>query len=291
MRNGRIIVDIHAHVEHIDSEDRLSPGEFVSFMDAGGIDKSVILGGDQVDAGSKPVWCDPTEIKVPTNFDDDQVAQFCSEFPDRLIGFGSIHPDRHRPERKVRRAIEELGLAGIKLYPHAGFYPNDPRLDLVYQTCTDLKVPVMIHTGAKAARWQLLKYNRPIYVDEVATRFPRLQIIMCHGGFPWYDEFLAVAHSNPNIHVDITWIDCLERVFHRPGSAEQVVRELTQIIGVERILWGSEGPVMDLPLYGTHGPENYSKSMDFLVERFDFLSESDKIAILGENALRLLNLS
>lgn len=36
---------------------------------------------------------------------------------------------------------------------------------------------------------------------------------MCHGGFPWVDEFLAVAHSNPNVWVDISFLDHIERTF------------------------------------------------------------------------------
>jgi predicted TIM-barrel fold metal-dependent hydrolase len=290
MINGRVIIDIHAHVEYIGSSERMSARDFVYAMDEVGVDKAVILGGDQADAGSRPPWSDPEEIVTGTSFDDDEVARFCSEYPQRLIGFGSVHPERHRPERKVERAVEHLGLKGIKLYPHSGFYPNDSRLDLMYQACADMQIPVMIHTGAKAVRWQVLKFNRPVYVDEVATRFPKLQIIMCHGGFPWYDEFLVVAHSNPNIHVDISWLNCMEKTFHRPGFTERVVRELTEIIGAHRVLWGSEGPISSLPLYGSHSIENYKKSVHLLVERFDFLSDVAKVAILGGNAHRLLAL-
>ena len=45
-------------------------------------------------------------------------------------------------------------------------------------------MPVVIHTGIKAVRWQWMKYNQPIYVDDVATDFPELNVVMCHGGFP-----------------------------------------------------------------------------------------------------------
>ncbi len=45
---------------------------------------------------------------------------------------------------------------------------------------------------------------------------------------------------------------------------------------------------MNLPLYGQHTPDYYKQSQDFLVRRFDFLSEEDKNDILGNNAARLL---
>ncbi len=285
-----MIIDFHTHVECKPDGQRYTPAEFVAAMDRGGIARSVILGGDQADAGTRPPWADPAVMGAATNFDDDAVAAYCAEFPDRLIGFGSIHPDRYQPERKVRRAVTELGLRGIKLYPHAGFYPNDPRLEGVYRCCEELGTPVVIHTGVKAVRWQRMKYNRPIYVDDVATSFPRLPVVMCHGGFPWVDEFLAVAHGNPNVWVDISFLDYVERAFHREGLTAEVVRSLVPVVGAERLLWGSEGPYMDLPLYGRHGPDYYARSRQFLVERFDFLDARQQKAILGDNAARLLGL-
>lgn len=72
--------------------------------------------------------------------------------------------------------------------------------------------------------------------------------------------------------------------------AENTLRRLIDLIGSERIIWGSEGPYFNLPLFGNHGPDYYNKSQDFLVKRFDFLSETDKNNILGDNAKRLLKI-
>lgn len=230
------------------------------------------------------------ELPVILNWDDDEVSGFCKAEPNRFIGFASIHPNQYRPDLKVEWAIKKLGLKGVKIYPHSGFYPNDPRLDRVYQKCVDLRVPAMIHTGIKALRTHQIKYNNPVYVDDVATNFPDLDVVMCHGGFPWTDEFLVVAYSNPNIWVDLTFLDYIERFMKRKGLAENTVRELVDLVGADRLLWGTEGPYMFLPLFGQHGPENYARSMDFLVKRFDFLSKKEKADILGENAKRLLKL-
>ena len=285
-----MIIDFHTHVECKPDGKRYSPTEFVAAMDQGGIAKSVVLGGDQADAGTKPAWADPSVMGAATNFDDEAVAAYCGEYPGRLIPFGSIHPDRYQPARKVQRAVKELGLKGIKLYPHSGFYPNDPRLTPVYEACAELNVPVVIHTGIKAVRWQWMKYNRPIFVDDVATNFPSLKVVMCHGGFPWVDEFLTVAYSNPNVWVDISFLDYIERTFKKAGLAEEAMQRLAGLVGAERLLWGTEGPFMDLPLFGAHGPENYARSQEFLVRRFDFLNDNEKAAILGGNAARLLGL-
>ncbi len=300
-----MIVDFHSHLGLKDNGELVTPQEFIHAMDAGGIDMTVVLGIDQVDGGTKPTWSDlakglttkkgwlpqDSAIGAAANLSDVEVASFCKFNSERLIGFASVHPDRYRPDLKVEYALSNLGLKGVKLYPHSGFYPNDRRLDRVYEKCIEFNVPVMIHTGIKAQRWQWIKYNNPIYVDDVATNFPELDIIICHGGFPWCDEFLTVAYSNPNIWVDITFMDYIEKVFKRPGLVENSMRALVNLVGADRILWGTEGPEMYLPLFGHHDFKYYQKSQDFLVNRFDFLKSRDKQNILGGNAIRLLRLN
>jgi predicted TIM-barrel fold metal-dependent hydrolase len=229
-------------------------------------------------------------MNVDVNLDDEIVASYCKQYPDRLIGFTSIHPDRYQPHRKLERAVREFGMKGVKLYPHSGFYPNDERLNLVFQKCIEFDIPVMVHTGIKAVSWQSLKFNRPMYVDDLATNFPELKIIMCHGGYPWEEEFIVVAYSNPNVWVDITFLDYIEKIYKKPGLVENTISRLIDLIGPKRILWGSEGPYMNLPLFGSHGPEYYAYSQNFLVKRFNFLSEEDKKNILGENARKLLKI-
>jgi predicted TIM-barrel fold metal-dependent hydrolase len=285
-----MIIDFHAHPDFKTPSELYSPAEFVAGMDQGGVDITCLFGNDQADPGSCPPWRDERFMAVPTNFNDEELFTFCGHYPDRLIGFTSINPNRYQPERKVERAINEFGMKAVKLYPHSGFYPNDSRLTRTYELCSRLGIPVVIHTGMKAVRWQWMKYNQPIYVDEIATNFPDLNIVMCHGGYPWTEEFMTVVYTNPNIWVDLTFMERIEEAFLLPGLVENTIRRLVKLIGAQRLLWGTEGPYMTLPLYGSHDPSNYLVSQYKLVKRFDFLSEKDKADILGNNAAHLLKL-
>jgi len=287
-----MIVDCHVHLEYRDGRcrEKYSAKEIVEAMDRGGIDISVILGNDQGDAGSHPPWADPRLQHCSVESPDEEVASYCGQYPDRLVGFTSVHPCRYQVWNKVERAITQFGMRGLKLYPHSGFTPDDERLDPVYRVCERHGIPVMIHTGIKAVAWQSIKFNNPIHVDEVAVRHPGLKIIMCHGGYPWVEEFITVAYSNPNILVDLTFMDYIEQTFRRPGLVEDTVRRLYELIGPSRLLWGSEGPFMSLPLFGEHQPEYYARSQHSLVRRFAFMNAPDKDMILGGNAAELLAL-
>ncbi len=285
-----MIIDFHVHIDYKKPGEKYSASDIINAMDSADIDVAVLLGNDQADAGFKRPWVDFSAMPVAVNCSDEEIASYCGQYPDRLIGFSSIHPDRYQPHRKLERAVKEFGIKGVKLYPHSGFYPNDKRLNLVFQKCVEFDIPVVVHTGIKAVSWQNLKYNRPVYVDDIATNFPDLKIVMCHGGYPWVEEFIVVTYSNPNIWVDITFLDYIEKVYEKPGLTENIIERLVNLIGPKRLIWGSEGPYMNLPLFGSHGPEYYAKSQDFLVRRFEFLSEEDKKNILGENARLLLKI-
>lgn len=276
-----MIVDAHTHVERKEDGTLYSPAEFVAGMDCGGIDVSIIFGNDQSEMGKR----------LGTEFTDSETAAFCAAAPQRLAGITSVHPDTPDPAGKVRRAVEEFGLKAVKLYPHSGFYANDPRLFPVYEYCSASGTPLILHTGIKAVRKQFMKYNRPLYADDVATLFPELKLVLCHGGYPWQEEFMAVAGSNPNVYVDLSFLDYIESKFALPGLAENTLRRLGTIIGASRLIWGSEGPFMNLPLYGSHDPDHYQNCMNFLVNRFDFFSSEEKQQILGGNAIGLFKLA
>lgn len=299
-----MIVDSHVHIDYKADGSRYSPDEYVAIMDTAGVDISVVLGNDQADFGYKRPWTSQIKgylkhatwhenssfLPVVIDYPDEEVAEFCNSYPNRFVGIGSVHPDRYRPDLKVKRAIDDFGLKGIKLYPHSGFYPNDPRLDRVYEICVKRNVPVFFHTGIKALMSQRIKFNNPIYIDDVASQFPDLKIVMLHGGYPWTKEFLTVLYSNPNTWADISFMDYIEKTFFEDGLVEKTIKALVNLVGPKRIFWGSEGPFLNLPMFGKHGPEYIKQSQDYLVNRFDFLTAEDKKNILGINVSELLNL-
>ena len=277
-----MVVDFHTHVPINDNGIfEITPEEFIHKMDQAGIDCSVVLG---VDSGIKS---DGAEEK--TDFTDEKVKEFCAFNPERLIGFASIHPNRPNPLRKVQNAIENLGLKGVKLYPHRGFIPTDPKLWDVYEYCEQSNVILMFHTGIKALQEHRIIFNSPVYIDEIAVSFPKLKIIMCHGGYPWTEEFLTVAYSNPNIIVDITFLEHIEKTFAIPGFAHYFIKRLVNTIGSKRIVWGSEGPKLKLPLFESKDI-SYFRIKDILVNDNESLKEEEKDDILGNNAIKLLNL-
>ena len=62
-----VVIDFHVHLEYKPTGERYSPQEYVGAMDSAGIDKSVMLGVDQVEYGSGIANPWTSLLKGPTN--------------------------------------------------------------------------------------------------------------------------------------------------------------------------------------------------------------------------------
>jgi predicted TIM-barrel fold metal-dependent hydrolase len=137
---------------------------------------------------------------------NDSLAELVGQHPDVLVGFCRV--DLDSPERaaaEVRRCTTSLGLSGVTYTPFWHRVRADDRaLDPIYAACVEADVPIWIHTSIFWERHVPLTYEHPLYLDDVAARFPDLRIIAGHGGWPWIAEMVAVAWRQPNVYVDIS---------------------------------------------------------------------------------------
>ncbi len=148
----------------------------------------------------------------------DFVIDYCSEFRDRLYPVGSVHP-RLMSEREIEESLQQQysrGIAAIKLHPvHQHFKPNDYReeekglrgLEAVYEFASAHNIAVMIHTGTSVLPNARVKFGDPIFLDDVAVDFPKLKIVMCHGGRPfWTQKAFFLMRRFKNVWFDISGI-------------------------------------------------------------------------------------
>lgn len=165
-------------------------------MDEAGIDVGVVLGRNSpaVFMG-KPF----KEAYIP----NEHIAELQAQYPTRLVGFGGIDGSntRHDAVKETVRCVEQLGLKGIFIEPGRQLlsHPADERLSPLYEACLGLKVPVVVMSGPYAG--SDINASHPVYVDQLATRFPDLKIVLGHGGWPWVEGTLGVAFKHPNVFV------------------------------------------------------------------------------------------
>jgi uncharacterized protein len=180
-------------------------------MDEAGIDLGVVLGRNSpaVFMG-KPF----KEAFIP----NEHIAELQAKYPKRLVGFGGIDASnsRHDAVEETRRCVEKLGLKGIFIEPGRQLlsHPGDERLNPIYEACVGLRVPVVVMSGPYAGAD--INASHPVYIDQLATRYPELQIVLGHGAWPWIQETLGVAFKHPNVFVSP------DIYFFAPGAAGYV---------------------------------------------------------------------
>jgi predicted TIM-barrel fold metal-dependent hydrolase len=210
-----------------------NPDKLVKEMDGAGIDKSVVFGGDW-GKGFVPGLRLESEIEEFNRY----VLDAVKKYPDRLVGFIAIDPRRKNAPEVVERGLKEWGMKGIKIYPPTGFYPSDEICTPLYKKALDHGVPVLSHSGPAAAPY-FMKCTHPMYLDEVAGKFPELNIIIAHAGWgAWLDAVIAVLVTRPRVYTDISaW----GQTFHHYDQG-YFVASLRRLINVApaRILFGSD---------------------------------------------------
>ena len=196
------------------------PGAFEELLSAEGVDHACVL-----------AELSPVTTGICTN---EQVRDFCRGRT-RLIPFCDINPHLHTDlGEELRRKVEGEGFRGAKLYPtYQHYYPNDPRIYPLYQAAQELKIPVLFHTGSSVFRGSRMKYGDPLYLDDLAVDFPRLNLVIGHGGRGfWYDRAQFLSKHHANVYLEISGLP--------PARLMTYFPELSRI--TDKVIFGSDWP-------------------------------------------------
>jgi predicted TIM-barrel fold metal-dependent hydrolase len=168
---------------------------------------------------------------------DQTVADYVSRDPARLIGFLSIDPTQENWQREIQFGHEALGLRGIKLLPmYAGFSPDDPALEPLWQYAEKHGLPVLLHMGTTFIAQAPLAFTLPRLIEPVALKHPGLKIILAHLGHPYEGECLVTIRKHDNVFADVS------ALHYRPWQLYNSLM-LAQEYGVwHKLLFGTDFP-------------------------------------------------
>jgi len=175
--------------------------------------------------------------KIARNHND-ATAALVHAYPEKLIGFMSIHPYDPGALNELERARSDLGLRGIKLGANYQNYdPLEARALAIYQRAQDLGLPILFHQGTSPVRVAPIRAAHPLLMDEVAIRFPELRIIMAHMGHPWQIDTIAVIRKHPHVYADISGL------FYRPFSFYECLVKCAEWGALHKLLFASDFPI------------------------------------------------
>ena len=261
-----------------------SPESLVAEMDYAGVDMALLHRTPYLGIGN------------------DFMADCVERFPDRLLGLAHVEEwlVESEPEqciRKVEKAISEQGLSGLQfLPPQLNLYgqsgPWDgPGFRPFWDGVAALKTPVFFSLKDRQAP------RLDSYLGEVATiqrwmdRYPDVTVVMTHG-INWrlfidgdglsLPEAVWAPFENPNLHLQLMFPIALGDLWDYPmAEVRPAIEECVQRIGADRLMWGTDMPIV-MRFY------TYRQCLDHMRACADFLAAADLDLILGGNMARLM---
>ncbi len=219
-------------------------------------------------------------LPVPrSGFDANRANEISAKYlaqSEMAVGFAAVNPDRD-PSATMRKALDDQ-LEGLKIHPTLQeCYPSDERLQPVYELLSDSRGVVVVHTGTsgiggglKGGGGMKIEYSRPIYIDEVAAKFPEVKFVMAHFGWPWTEEAIAISLQKANVYLDLSgW---------SPKYIPQELWKYANSLLQDKILFGSDYPFVN--------PLRWKSEFDMIE-----LKPEVKEKILYKNAARLFDLA
>jgi predicted TIM-barrel fold metal-dependent hydrolase len=178
-----------------------SPKAFLKYLDRCGVDRAALIN-----------YVAPEVIGFTSEVNQ-FVADYTKHDRKRLISCGSLHPRHTANIMADMEHILQLGIRMIKIHPpHQLLFPNDylngvNELEIIYRAAEANEIPVMFHTGTSIFPGARNKYGDPIYLDDVAVDFPKLKIVLAHGGRPlWMQTAFFLLRRHTNVYLDISGI-------------------------------------------------------------------------------------
>jgi predicted TIM-barrel fold metal-dependent hydrolase len=236
-------------------EEMIDPEKFASYLKSHQIEKGVIL----------PDICPITTGVVPNEY----VFEFCRGH-DIFLPFCTINPFLLSNPVKEFRTYIEKGAKGLKLYPSYNyFYPNESRIYPLYALAQEERLPVLVHTGSSIFKGSKIKYADPIHLDDVASDFPDLSLILAHSGRGlWYGKAFFLSRLHPNLYLEISGLPPANLLNYFPDMENNI----------DKFIYGSDWP----------GIKTISSNIEAI--RALPLAEESIRKVLYDNAARVLRL-
>ena len=280
-----MIIDFHTHIFHADVRRRrkhylktdstfaelysdprarmAAAEDVIKAMDRDGVDASVVMGIG---------WTDPALAREANDYIIDSVRAY----PDRLIGFASVHPGRGAPAATEVDRCARAGLRGVgELHPDSQSFDLGSRAVMapLMEAVLEHDLVVTTHSSEPVGHMYAGKgETRPEKLWRFVQHFPGARIVCAHwgGGLPFYALMPEVREGLQNVYFDTAASPFLydSRVFEAAAG----------LVGPGKILMGSDFPLMPAAR---------------LLDQIDQsgLSAEDAKAVKGGNGARLLGLA
>lgn len=208
---------------------------------------------------------------------DDYLISVQQKYPDRFLCCAYLDARKPGFYNKITQAAKK-GFNAVKL-PAGRLITTDMHIRLTSDELMQVfaymqKDNMILSVDLADGDLQVSEMN------EIIAEFPDLRIAIGHFGMvnrPGWKEQIKLC-ENKNVRVEsggITWL--FHEEFYPYKGAVRAIKESIDLVGVDKLMWGSDYP-------RTMTAITYTMSYDFVLKSSE-LSETEKVKFLGENAI------
>lgn len=209
-------------------------------------------------------------------FQNDCLAEVTARYPDRFFVCGMCEFRKPGYLDQARQLIAQ-GFKGIKI-PAQRLLLKEGRVRLNCEEMMQM-FHLMEQNGVLLSIDMADGDTQVGELEEVIQECPKLKVAIGHFGMvtrpQWKEQIKLACH--PHVRIEsggITWL--FNDEFYPFKGAVRAIREAAELVGFEKLMWGSDYP-------RTITAITYRMSYDF-VSKSDELTEREKALFLGENA-------
>lgn len=207
---------------------------------------------------------------------NDYLEQVQQQYPDRFLCCGMV--DARKPgyfphaEELIEKGFKAIKIPAQRLLLSEGrvYLTSDEMMRMFHlMEEKDVLLSVDLADGAEQVG----------EMEEIIAECPRLRIAIGHFGMvtrpQWQEQIKLARHERVCIESGgITWL--FNDEFYPFRGAVVAIKEAASLVGMEKLMWGSDYP-------RTIAAITYRMSYDFIVKS-DLMTEEEKKLFLGENA-------
>jgi len=101
----------------------------------------------------------------------------------------------------------------------------------IIEQATERGLPIQIHTGFQNDNGNFVENSRPTHLTNLFMTYPSARFELLHGGWPYTQEFVALAKVFPNVYADMAWTYIIG-----PKMAGRLLDDLLDSVPVNKIL-------------------------------------------------------
>lgn len=209
-------------------------------------------------------------------FQNDYLAEVAARYPDRFFVCGMCEFRKPGYLDQARQLIAR-GFQGIKI-PAQRLLLQEGRVRLNCEEMMQM-FHLMEQNGVLLSIDMADGATQVGELEEVIQEHPKLKVAIGHFGMvtrpQWKEQIKLACH--PHVRIEsggITWL--FNDEFYPFRGAVRAIREAAELVGFEKLMWGSDYP-------RTITAITYRMSYDFVSKSAE-LTEREKALFLGENA-------